>query len=84
MSELILGSLAASGRLGVLLKSVFSSTRRRRLPETPAAVYTPWAVAPKELQNRMWNGGPAENDLMYVALALFPTSRIGLRTDALV
>ena len=25
-----------------------------------------------------------KNDLMYVALALFPTSRIGLRTDALV
>ena len=25
-----------------------------------------------------------KNDLMYVALALFPTSRIGLRNDALV
>ena len=32
----------------------------------------------------MWDGGSAKNDLMSMALALFPTSRNGLRNGALV
>ena len=61
---------------------MLSSTRWPRFAETPAAVYAPRAVASKTSQNTLCNGGVSKIDLMSNALALFPTSQIGLATGA--
>ena len=66
----------------MLILTTLPSTRWPRLAETPAAVCTPLAVALNTSQNTLWNGGVGEIKLMSNALALFPTSQIGLATGA--
>ena len=74
--------LAASWRLPALPKTVLPSTRQPRLPETPAAVYAPWAVALKTSQNTLWNGGVGQIDQMSEALGRLPIPRNGSETGA--
>ena len=48
----------------MLILTTLPSMRQPRLAETPAAVYAPWAVAPKAKQNTAWNGRLAGIDQM--------------------